>query len=203
VKKKEKYRFASFAAPITCLAIAIGLGYSRSSRIQDVTAQTAVVSKGNSDVRLLIGDIEKRGLAGLRAVAPDTRNEQGEFVTSLRKAANEQHVSLTAWSVGSVSLITVPPSADASLQDLMTHVTPLCNQVTISGSFAHVRGFLMALLSQDRYVSLSGVKWSRGAMPPDTAITFLVTRYVSTAVASQAASPVVVTPVQGSHPPPV
>lgn len=182
MNKTTAYRAAAFSAPIVCLLLAVGLSAYETVRIHKVNDQTAVVDKDNAATNMLIADIEKRGSSTIVAVAPDSRDEQGDFVNSMRAEAARQQVRLTQWSVGTVTPITPPATADPKLVALIKQVSPLSNQVGVSGTFAHLRSFLKALLNQDRYLSLSAVKWSRAAAPPDTAITFTVTRYVSTAL---------------------
>lgn len=172
------YRVAAFSAPLVCIGIAVALATVETVRLHSFAADTLATNTKITAARTLIADIEKRGSAGFITLEPDSRQEQVTFVNSLRTVADQCHVRLTQWASGTAAPISVPDSSDKTLKDLIACVSPVTNQVGVGGAYADIRSFLRTLLQQDRFVTISGIKWIRAAKPPDTFISFQITRFV-------------------------
>jgi hypothetical protein len=172
------YRVMSIAAPILCVGIAIGMSSYEMMHVRAVEQKTADVRAANTEARSLIDSIQKSGACGYLATVPDTRDEQVQFVDTIRKTADACHVKLTQWASTTVNTLGVPEAADPALKEALTRVQPAANQIGLTGSYSDIRAFIQQMLSQDRLVTISSVKWIRAAKPPETAVSMIVTRYV-------------------------
>jgi gamma-glutamyl:cysteine ligase YbdK (ATP-grasp superfamily) len=172
------YRVMSVAAPVACLGVALGMSSYEMMHLNHLEKQIADTRAENKDARALLASIQKNGDAGFLCTAPDSRQEQVEFVNSIRKIADSCHVQLTQWAPSTASTLGVPDSSDEAAKDVLSKVQPTANQIGLSGSYADIRSFLLALQGQDRLVTVSSIKWIRAAKPPQTAIVMVVTRYI-------------------------
>ncbi len=172
------YRVMSVAAPVLCLGVALGMSSYEMMHLHRLEKQIAETRDENKEARTLLQSIQKSGDAGFLCTAPDSRQEQVEFVNTIRKIADTCHVKLTQWAPSAVSTLGVPDSADEAAKDVLSKVLPTANQIGLNGSYADVRSFLLALQGQDRLVTVTSIKWVRAAKPPETAIVMVVTRYI-------------------------
>jgi hypothetical protein len=178
MNKSILYQLSLFAIPIACIGLTCGLNAYEVRRQQTLDTKLQAVQKEIKDARELIAGVEKRGQAGFIAAVPDSPQEQVTFISSLRSTASQCHVSLTRWGTAPVPTIALPDGAPQALTDDIAKVTPICNEVTVSGNYDQVRAFLYSITQQERLVTLSGVKWDRSSDMPITTLNFSLTRYV-------------------------
>ena len=178
MKKTLLYKLSLFVIPILCIGLTSGLNAYEVRRLQTLDTQLKATEKEIKEARELIAGVEKRGKAGFIVILPDTPQEQVAFVSALRATAAESHVRLTRWGASPIPTITVPDGAVDRLKIDLAKVTPVCNEVTVSGGYDEVRNFLLSLTKQERLVTLAGIKWTRAAEPPLTTLNFRLTRYV-------------------------
>jgi len=181
MNKTMLYRLVAAVSAVVCLLIAWGVSAYESVKIHDIDAHIATTTAENAAASQLISNIDKRGAAGIISVARDSRHEQVQFVNQIRTLAEQNHIRFTHWSAGIVNPLPVPATADKQLKDLLGTVTPLCNELGVSGRYEDVRRFITSLTGSDRMIMVSRVKWNRNPKPPDTTLTFNATRYVSNA----------------------
>lgn len=184
MKKTLLYQISLFAIPIACIGLTSGLNAYEVRRVQTLEAKLTATSQEIREARELITGVEKRGKAGFIAVVPDTPQEQVAFVSTLRANAAQCQVRLTQWGTAPVPTISVPEGANPRLKDDLAKVTPIANEVSVSGTYDQIRNFLFSLTKQERLVTLSSIKWTRAADPPLTALNLRLTRYVGALNAS-------------------
>lgn len=184
MKKSLLYQLSLFAIPISCIGLTSGLNAYEVRRLQTLDTKLKATQLEIKEARELIAGVEKRGKAGFIALVPDTPQEQVTYVSALRTTAAQCHVTLTRWGTAPVPTIVVPDGASQKLKDDLAKVTPIANEVTVTGSYDQVRTFLYSLTQQERLVTLAGIKWTRAAEPPTTTLNFRLTRYVGSLSAS-------------------
>ena len=180
MKKTLLYQISLFAIPVVCIGLTSGLNAYEVRRVQTLDVKLKAANQEIREARELIAGVEKRGKAGFIAIVPDTPQEQVAFVSTLRSNAAQCKVRLTQWGAAPVPTITVPEGASLRLKEDLAKVTPIANEVSVSGTYSQTRDFLFALTKQERLVTLSAVKWTRATEPPMTALNFHLTRYVGT-----------------------
>ncbi len=177
MKKPQLYTLGIFVIPVLSVGIASGVNAYEWHRLQTLETQLHTTTKEIQEARQLIAGIEKRGKSGFIAAVPDTPQEQVGFVSALRTTASQTHVRLTQWGVAPPP-IAPPEGTPPEAKELLAKVTPISNQVGVSGTYDEIRAFLYALTGQERLVTLSGIKWTRATDPPATTLSFQLTRYV-------------------------
>ena len=178
MKKTLLYQLSLFAIPIVCIGLTSGLNVYEVRRMQTLDKQLKAAAQEIKEARELIAGIEKRGKAGFIVMMPDTPQEQVAFVSVLRATAAESQVRLIRWGASPNPTITVPDAGAERLKMDLAKVTPVCNEVSVSGKYEQIRNFLFSLTKQERLVTMAGVKWTRAAEPPLTTLNFRLTRYV-------------------------
>lgn len=178
MKKSLLYRLSLFAIPIACLGLTCGLNAYEIRRVQTLETKLTATNKEIREARELIAGVEKRGKAGFITLVPDTPQEQVEFVSGLRNTAVQCHVNLARWGVAPLPTVAIPEGASQSLKDDFGKVTPVANDVSVTGSYEQVRAFLFSLTQQERLVTLDTIKWSRAPELNVTTLNFRLTRYV-------------------------
>jgi hypothetical protein len=178
MNKSLLYQLSLFAIPIACIGLTSGLNVYEMRRMETLDTKLKATQAAISAARQLIAGVEKRGKAGFIALVLDTPQEQVDFVSSLRGTAAQCHVSLTRWGTSAPPTIAMPDGTSEALKNDLAKVTPIANEITVTGSYEQVRAFLYALTQQERLVTLAGVKWDRGSDPPLTTLNFRLTRYV-------------------------
>lgn len=178
MKKSILYQLSLFAIPIACFGLTCGLNAYEVRRVQMLEARLKTTQKEIMEARELISGVEKRGTAGFVSLVPDSPHEQIDFVSALRTTAGQCHVNLARWGVAPLPTIAVPEGTPQQLKDDLGKVTPVSNDVSVTGTYEQVRAFLFSLTQQERLVTLDSIKWSRGAAPPTTTFNFRLTRYV-------------------------
>ena len=172
------YRVMSITAPILCLGVAIGMSSYEVMRVRRIERDISDVRTSNADARTLIQLIEKEGATGYISTKPDSREEQVEFVNSIRKIADKCNVKLTQWATSTAGSLGVPDAVDEAGKQTLARVQPVANQIGLTGAYPDIRSFIDTLQHQDRLVTISTVKWLRASKPPETAVTMVVTRYI-------------------------
>ena len=181
MKKSLLYQLSLFAIPIACIGLTSGLNAYEVRRVQNLDTKLKAANLEIKEARELIAGVEKRGKAGFIAIMSDTPQEQITFVGELRATAGKCGVNLTRWGTAPLPTIVVPEGSSPKLKEDLGKVTPVANDVTVNGSYEHVRAFLFSLTQQERLVTLDTVKWSRATEPArTTTLTFRLTRYVGT-----------------------
>jgi hypothetical protein len=188
MKKSLLYRLSLFMIPIACIALTSGLNAYEVRRVQTLDAKLKNTEQEIKDARELIAGVEKRGQAGFITIVPDTPQEQIDFVSSLRGAAEKCKVRLTRWGASPVPTVTVPETAAVQIKADLTKVTPVANEVSVEGTYDQVRSFLFILTQQERLVTLASIKWVRSTEAPLTTLNFRLTRYVGSLPAAAAPS---------------
>ncbi len=178
MKKTVLYQISLFAIPIACIGLTTGLNAYEVRRAQTLEAKLKTTEQEIREAHELITGVEKRGKAGFITIVPDTPQEQVTFVSGLRANAAQCHVRLTQWGASPPPTITVPEGTTQKMKDDLAKVTPIANEVSVSGTYDQVRSFLYSLTIQERLVTLSSLKWTRATDPPLTALNFRITRYV-------------------------
>jgi len=178
MQKSLLYQLSLFAIPIACIGLTSGLNIFEVRRLQTLETQLKATNLEIDEARQLIAGVEKRGKAGFIAIVPDTPQEQIAFVGSLRATAARCHVTLTRWGTGPVPTITMPDGMNERLKADLGKVTPIANEITVTGTYDQVRALLYNLTQQERLVTLAGIKWSRSTDAPNTTLNFRITRYV-------------------------
>jgi len=189
MQKTLLYQLSLFAIPIACIGLTSGLNVFEMRRLQTLDAQLKATNLEINEARQLIAGVEKRGKAGFIAIVPDTPQEQIAFVGALRATAARCHVTLTRWGTAPLVTITVPDGTPEKLKGDLGKVTPISNEITVTGSYDQVRALLYNLTQQERLVTLAGIKWARASDPPNTTLNFRITRYVGTLGAASTPPP--------------
>ena len=178
MKKTLLYRLSLFAIPIACIGLTSGLNAYEVRRVQTLDTRLKATEQEIREARELIAGVEKRGKAGFITIVPDTPQEQVTFIGALRAVAAQSHVRLTQWGASPVPTISAPETAGEKLKADLAKVTPIANEISVSGTYDQIRGFLFSLTKQERLVTLSGIRWTRATDPPMTTLNFRLTRYV-------------------------
>lgn len=189
MKKSIIQQISLFVIPIACIGLTSGMNVYEVRRLQTLDTRLKTTEQEIREARELIAGVEKRGKAGFIAIVPDTPQEQVAFISSLRTNAAQSHVRLTQWGSSPIPTISVPEAAGEKLKADLAKVTPIANEIGVSGTFDQIRSFLYSLTQQERLVTLSGIKWTRSTEPPMTALSLKVTRYVGTLAASTTPPP--------------
>ena len=184
MKKSLLYHLSLFAIPIACIGLTSGMNAYEVRRVQTLEARLKTTEQEIREARELIAGVEKRGKAGFIAIVPDTPQEQVAFVSALRATAAKSNVRLTQWGSAPVPTLTVPETAGEKLKADLAKVTPIANEISVSGTYDQIRAFLFSLTQQERLVTLSGIKWTRATEPPMTALNVKLTRYVGSLTAA-------------------
>ncbi len=189
MQKPLIYRLSLFLLPIACIGLTSGLNAYEVRRVQTLDTQLTTTRQEIGEARELIAGVEKRGKAGFITFSPDTPQEQVAFVSALRITAAQCHVTLTRWGVGAPPTLAIPDGTSQALKDDLSKVTPIANEVSVTGTYDQVRSFLYSLTQQERLVTIAGIKWMRATDPPATTLNFRLTRYVGNLDVAAAAPP--------------
>ncbi len=176
--KNLQHRIIAISLPILALLLGGGLFSWQLLRLRSTLHQESVQKVMGVSLQHQIDSISSNPSGGRYAAVIASPQEQPQFLTQLRSYAADASVTITRWA----AILPPPPTAggDKNQPKLPANLQRIYSSLEVSGSYVGVRKFLYSLLCDPRLLTMTNVRWSRGAKPDTTRAALTLTRYLFT-----------------------
>lgn len=188
-------RIAMVAAPVViALGLFVTAGMQRGHFVHDSDERQKV----EGQISTLLRSMEDQASqpAGRLAAVDPKPTEESQYLSFVRRSAQETGVKIIRWNANAPALNgpTPSPAADpanpnAPANPALNDVVPYSGTLEISGSYQSVLSFARALENADRLINLSAVSWNRSDQDQAVHLSATVTRYVLKAPTPPAPAP--------------
>lgn len=188
-------RVAIVAAPVVAaLGLFVAAGMQRNHFVHDSDERQKV----ESQISTLLRSMEDQaGQPAGRVAAVDPKpTEESQYLSFIRRSAQEAGVKIIRWNANVASPNSPAPSATADPANpgsppnpALNDVVPYSGTLEIAGSYQSVLSFTRSLENADRLINLSAVSWNRSDQDKNVHLSATVTRYVLKAPTPPAPAP--------------